>query len=63
MLDRLLPQVLAIGSDLDADETSPIISMSPNHKGTTEHFTSLDKIMGDGIRRYWISEGSERPHY
>ena len=63
MLDRRLPQSLAIGSDLDADGTPPVVSMIPKHKGATEHLAPLDTIMSDTVGRGWISEGREHPHY
>ena len=62
MLDRRLPQLKAVKSDLDADDTPPVVSMSPNQKGATEHFAPLDAIMGEEVGRGWISEGREHPH-
>lgn len=58
---RRLPQLLVGGSDLDANDISPVVSKSPNHKGATEHLFSLDAIMADEVDRGWMSGGSERP--
>lgn len=43
ILDRRLPQFLAVGSDLVTNDTHPIVLMNPNHKGATEHFDPLTR--------------------
>lgn len=51
ILNRLLPKLLAAGSDPDASDTLPTASIHPNHKGATEHFFPLDEIMADEVER------------
>lgn len=63
ILDRRLPKLLVVSSDLDADITSPASSTTPKIKGATENFALLDAIMADQVDRGWLSRGSERPHY
>lgn len=49
MIYRRLPQLLVIASEFDADDTPPIVPMSPNYKGASEHFAPLDAIMADEL--------------
>lgn len=63
ILDRWLPQLLAVRSDLDADDKEPILLMSPNQKGATEQFSPLYAIMAEDFDRGCISVSSKRPHY
>lgn len=65
-LYRLLLQMIATGSDLDADDTPPVFSMSRNHKGAIEHFARLDSIMNNLFEREardWISEARKGPPF
>lgn len=63
ILDWRLPQLLAIGSDLVAGVTPPVLSLSPNHKRSPEHSATHDAIMSNEVERVRISEGSGRLQY
>lgn len=63
VFDRHLLQMLAIDAELYAEDTPPVGSMSPNHKGATENVLPLDEITEKekGIER--TSYGSTSPHF
>lgn len=51
IIDRLLPQMLDFGSDPEAEDKPPVVSMSPNHTGVTENSALLEGIMADEVER------------
>ena len=61
--DWNLAQMLAVGADVDAGETPPVISISPNRKGADEHFAELDKLMAQEVESGWITAGHQHPLY
>lgn len=54
-------QAFAIGQDMDADDTPPIISASANHKGALEFPQELRNLIKDEVDKGWITKASIHP--
>lgn len=63
IIEQRLSQFLVIGLELDAGDTPPIVSMSPDNKGATKQISPLDEIMADEVKLGCVAQGKKWLYY